>query len=329
MSQSASVRPEPNLQRKAAIANGAPLDHAGAVAIRPIPNFDLNRTIFKTLEGRLRRAIMKRRVGKEVAWSPEATLSVQRAYTEATSSLELPPISPDLMRFLTEECDFDVEHADGSFLDHLYFCYEYSALHYPQRSALVMLLHSILGTGTNTFAMTADKIPALEALLDPFDFAHTQAFPSVLRLLYAGDLRAELRANAHRADSLRELAMHRVIDNEEITLSGEDIWIALNYQLIHLVDFMPVANWSRHQNDTSFILFRDLYDILDRCGKLEAKVDYDRSKPPAKVQGEDLDMTGWLATKVPVSVSERMASKSVQTFSERIGHSLSYRLSWG
>ena len=27
----------------------------------------------------------------------------------------------DLLKFMVEECDFDVEHADGSFLDHLYF----------------------------------------------------------------------------------------------------------------------------------------------------------------------------------------------------------------
>ncbi|TVQ94257.1 MAG: hypothetical protein EA397_02335 [Deltaproteobacteria bacterium] len=328
MTQSADVRPEPSLQRKAAIAHGAPLDHAGAVQIRPIPDFDLNQTIFKTLEGRLPRAIMKRRVGKHVAWKDDATHDVQAAYERATSELELPPIAPELMRFLVEECDFDVEHADGSFLDHLYFCYEYSALHYPQRSPLVMLLHSILGTGTNTFAMPAQKIPNLRDLLDPFDFEHTQAFPSVLRLLYAGELREELRANAHRADALRSLSMHRVIDDAPIELTGENIWISLNYQLIHLVDFMPVANWARHRNDTSFILFRDLYAILQTCGKLEAKVGYDASKAPAPIQGETLDMTGWLATKVPVRVSERMAAKSVRRFSEQIGHSLGYELTW-
>jgi hypothetical protein len=328
MTQSAAERPEPSFQRKAAIAHGAAVDHAGAVSVRPLPRFDLDRTIFKTLEGSLPRAIMKRRVGKEVTWDAAAAKRIEEAYHRATKDLDLPPVAPELMRFLVEECDFDVEHADGSFLDHLYFCYEYTALHYPERSALVMLLHSVLGTGTNTFAMPAEKIPALEALLAPFDFTHTQAFPSVLRLLYAGDLRTELRLNAHRADKLKKLSMHRVIDNAPISLSGEDIWIALNYQLIHLVDFLPVANLARHQNDTSFILFRDLYDILERSGKREASVAYDAASPHPLPRGEQLDMVGWLATKVPVPVAERMASKSVRTFSERIGHALDFELTW-
>jgi hypothetical protein len=53
-----------------------------------------------------------------------------------------------------------------------------------------MLLHSILGTGTNTFAMPAEKIPELRELMTPSEWAQTEAFPSVLRLLYAGPLRA-------------------------------------------------------------------------------------------------------------------------------------------
>jgi hypothetical protein len=329
MTQSAAVRPEPSLQRKAAIAHGAALDHAGGVTIRPIPDFDLDRTIFKTLEGKLPRAIMKRRVGKEVEWVSEASERVTKAYEQATRSLVLPEIPAELIAFLTQECDFDVEHADGSFLDHLYFCYEYTAAHYPQRSPLVMLLHSILGTGTNTFAMPASKIPQLEKLLTPSDFAQIQAFPSLLRLLYAGGLRQELRSNAHRANGLRELKMHRVIDNAPIVLSGDAVWEALNYQLIHFVDFLPVANWAHHRNDTSFILFRDLYDILERCQKRDATIQYDPSQPDRPTSGEDLDLTGWLATKIPVKVSERMAARSVERFSARIGHSLSYEISWG
>ena len=46
MQQSAAVRPDPTTQRKAAIARGAALEHTGKVLIEPIPNFDLNRTIF-------------------------------------------------------------------------------------------------------------------------------------------------------------------------------------------------------------------------------------------------------------------------------------------
>ncbi len=321
-------RPDPTPQRKAAIATGAVRDHAGAVTVRSIPDFDLDKTIFQTLEGRAQRFVMRSRVGKSVDWAPEAEARVQRAYDEARAARPLPPIDPALLRFMVDACDFDVEHADGSFLDHLYFCFEYSARHYPQREPLVMLLHSILGTGTNTFAMDKAQIPALRELLDPFTWAHTEAFPSVLRLLYAGDLRAELRLNAERADRLQAIRLRRVIDDAPIELSGDDLWIALNYQLVHLVDFLPAANWSVHRSDTSFLLFRDLYDLLGRAGRLEASIAWTPTDGPRRAVGERFDWVGWAATRVPVGVAERMASRSVRRFSERIGHSLDYELSW-
>lgn len=328
MQQSAAERPDPTIQRKAAIARGAALEHTGKVQIKPIRNFDLDRTIFKTLEGRAARYVMTTRVGKEAHFDPAAAQAVQADYAAARAAHPLPAVNPELMNFLVRECDFNVEHADGSFLDHLYFCFEYSAQHYPQHSALVMLLHSILGTGTNTFAMTADKIPALRPLMTPWEWTQVEAFPSVLRLLYAGPLRKELRENAHRADAIASIAFHRVIDNAPITLSGADLWIALNYQLIHLVDFLPAANWSSHQNDTSFILFRDLYDLLGLAGKREAVVGYTPSAGPRKSEGEPQGVGEWLTTLIPVPVSERMAAKSVARFSERIGHALDYRITW-
>ncbi|MBL4688038.1 MAG: hypothetical protein JKY37_25845 [Nannocystaceae bacterium] len=328
MKQSAENRPDPTLHRKAAIAHGSAADHAGAVRVEPIENFDLDRTIFQTLQGKAARYVMRTRVAKEVHWKPEAAKSVQAAYDKARKAHALPDVSPELMRFMVEECDFDVEHADGSFLDHLYFCFEYTTQHYAQHSPLVMLLHSILGTGTNTFAMTADKIPALQPLMTPFEWTHTEAFPSVLRLLYAGTLRRELRDNIGRASELQSVRFHRVIDNEPITMSGEDFWIALNYQLIHLVDFLPVANWSVHSNDTSFILFRDLYDLLDKTGQREANIDYTPTSGPRRLEGETQGVGGWLTTLIPVGLSEKMAAQSVTRFSEKIGHSLACELSW-
>jgi hypothetical protein len=200
--------------------------------------------------------------------------------------------------------------------------------HYPQRSPLVMLLHSILGTGTNTFAMPAEKIPALRPLMTPFEWTHTEAFPSVLRLLYAASLRQALRENLHRAGNLRAIRLHRVIDNAPIELSGEDLWIALNYQLIHLVDFLPVANWGAHQNDTSFILFRDLVDLLERAGRREAVVRYTPGAGPRRLHREPLGFGAWLTTLIPVRASEQMAARSVMRYSARIGHSLDYTLTW-
>lgn len=329
MKQSAAVRPEPNFQRKAAIAHGGAVEHTGEVAVLPIPDFDLGRTIFQTLEGKAARYVIQKRIAKDVRWFADDAKRVQADYEAMSAKGPLPEVSAELLEFLIRECDFDVEHADGSFLDHLYFCFEYGVRHYPERSPLVLLLHSILGTGTNTFAMDKAKIPALRALVSAFEWTHIEAFPSVLRLLYAGQLRKELRENLHRPDAIREIRFHRVIDDAPITMSGEDLWIALNYQLIHLVDFMPAANWSMHQNDTSYILLRDLYDLLERAKKLEARVKYTPPRADAEPVGEPMGVGGWLTTRIPVAVSEKMASASVKKYSERIGHDLSYAISWG
>jgi hypothetical protein len=83
-----------------------------------------------------------------------------------------------------------------------------------------------------------------------------------------------------------------------------------------------------HQNDTSFILFRDLYDLLSLAGKREAIVGYAASSGQRKPEGEPLGLGEWLTTLIPASVSERMAARSVTRFSARIGHSLDYQITW-
>ena len=79
---------------------------------------------------------------------------------------------------------------------------------------------------------------------------------------------------------------------------------------------------------SQFILFRDLYDLLEKAGKREAHVDYTPATTPRKMEGEPQGVGAWLTTLIPVSVSERMAAKSVTRFSERIGHSLEYKINW-
>jgi len=328
MKQNAADIPVHNYQRKAAIANGGVADHAGLVEVSQIPNFDLQRTIFNTLEGRLPRFVIRTRIAKEIRWQTEASDRVEHAYQSSQSANDLPKVDPGLLDFLVTQCDFDVEHADGSFLDHLYFCFEYTHQHYPDHSPLVMLLHSILGTGTNTFAMSAEKMPALRALLTEFEWRHVEAFPSVLRLLYGRTLREELWANKDRLDALVSIKFHRVIDNEPLTMSADDLWIQLNYQLIHLVDFLPVANWSTHANDTAFIVFRDLYDLLSTSGRLGAKLSYDAPGPEKNVTGEAQTLGAKLVSMLPVGLSEKMAAKSVRRFSAQIGHTMTYEMSW-
>ena len=327
--QSAAVRPDPTFQRKAAIVNGGVLDHSGSVFIEPIANFDLNRTIFQTLKGAIPRFIQKSRIAKEVYWKDHAASNIQNGYETARAKHTLPEVSSDLLTFLVKECDFDVEHAEGSFLDHLYFGFEYCVQHYSEQSPLVMFLHSILGTGTNTFAMTAEKIPELQSLVNDFEWRQIEAFPSILRLLYVGELRKELWKNIHRADELKEIRLHRVIDNESIVMTGEEFWIQLNYQLIHIIDFLPTANWITHKSDSSFIIFRDLYELLGRAGKRVAHVNYTPAKGGRNLTGERHNFGSWLVTHMPVSLTERAVAKSIRSFSSRIGHSVQYEITWG
>lgn len=326
MNPSAVQRPEPNLQRKAAIARGGPVDHRGDARVAPIPNFALERTIFNTLQGPAR-FIMKARVGKEACWSERATRRIEESYASFCAGRSLPPIEPALLAFLSAECDFDVEHADGSFLDHLYFGFEYASVHYAQRSALPMLLHSILGTGTNTFAMKKEKIPALRALLDDFDWRHVEAFPSVLRLLYDVHLRRELRVNMSRLSDLESIRLRRVIDNEPIELSAEDLFVQLNYQLIHFIDFLPVANWGRYRGESAFVLFRDVHELLCAAGRLEARVHY----TPSRASWFDAEFDGpaaLVSALLPSPVSEKLGAKQVRAFSTAIGHDIGYELRW-
>jgi len=176
--------------------------------------------------------------------------------------------------------------------------------------------------------MEAKQIPTLQPLMDEFEWTHVESFPSVLRLLYGKTFRDDLRQNLHRLDELDGVRFFRVIDNEPLTMSVDDLWIQLNYQLIHLVDFLPVSNWTTHSNDTAFIVFRDLYDLLERTGNLSAHLEYTPPRGGRKLEDEKMTTVGWLATMIPVSVSESMAAKSVRKFSERIGHSMDYELLW-
>jgi hypothetical protein len=321
---------EHSFQRKAAIAWGGGTDHVGNVYITPIKDFDLNNTIFSTLEGTLPRMFMEAKIAKTVFWNENASGTIEQAYRATVQEKEIPAVNPEIIRFMEEECDFSAEHADGTFLEHLLFCYDYSAIHFPSHSPMVMLLHSILGTGTNTFAMVAEKIPVLAKLIDEEDMQHIEAFPSFLRLLYQPEFLGELEASANRLDKLESVSFHRVIDNQRLTMAAEHFWSQLNYQLIHYVDFLPAANWEAHFSDPVMQSFIDLSVFLDKVNKRSAQVGFPiptagKSRTPEQ---EALSVGGRLSSFVPASVKKKLAAKSIRRFSERINHSLDFEFTW-
>ena len=154
---SLNLKIEHSTQRKYTIVHGACKDHAGSVNVHPLSDFDLDNTIFTTLEGKLPRLFMTAKIAKEASWNVEAEQSIQAAYAQLKENFVVPELNQDLLHFMETECDFSAEHADGSFMEHLVYGYEYGLRHYPDHSPLVMLLHSIMGTATNTFAMEASK----------------------------------------------------------------------------------------------------------------------------------------------------------------------------
>ena len=324
---SAELKATLNLQRKAAIVTGGAVDHAGKVRVERMADFDMKRTIFGGLAG-VPKMFMTEKLAKEPVWSDGPAAEVEAAFAELEAEQPIPKIDQRLIDFMVKECDFSMEHADGTFLEHLVFCHDYAARHYPQHSPNVALLHSILGTATNTFAMDSTKMPKLKALLTDFEALHVEVFPSTLRLFYNGVFLDELEANLHRLDQLEALHLRRVIDNEPLTIDGENLWINLNFHLMHFVDFMPSANWSSQQSDPLMQMFRRLSDLLDRAGKREARVEVVFPTDKVAPVGEDRTLFGRVSGLLPASITMKLAKKSIQAYSAEAGHDLSYRLVW-
>ncbi|NNF53088.1 MAG: hypothetical protein HKN03_01465, partial [Acidimicrobiales bacterium] len=298
-----------NLQRKAALTGGGAFDHAGRVRVERMANFDMSRTIFGGLEG-LPKLFMAEKLGKEPVWNDRAAAEVEAAYAEAQATHPAPKIDQRLIDFMVAECDFSMEHADGTFLEHLVFCHNYAARYYPGHSSNVALLHSIMGTATNTFAMDAAKIPELRKLLTDFEALQVEVFPSTLRLFYNNEFLTELEQNSHRLHKLDALHLNRVIDNEPLTIDTENLWINLNYHLMHFVDFMPPANWGTHRSDPLLQMFQRLSSLLDRAGKRQAQVEVTFPTAKAAPVGEDRTVMGRIVGLLPPSVSLKLARKS-------------------
>jgi hypothetical protein len=232
------------------------------------------------------------------------------------------------MEFMQEDCDFAIEHADGSFMDHLKFCHDYCVYNAPGLSPTPLFLHSIMGVGTNFFPMSKNLIPKLKTLVTPADFTQIEAFPSILRLILGTNLLFDISVNSHRLDSLTSLKFHRVIDNEPLTLSGAELWMQLNYQLIHTLDFLPAASWLNQMDDGFMNAFIDLHRILSSSSKMLCKVDYTAGSGESTTDGIPVTLGSIIRGLVPDFIIKKLAEKAIGKFSKAIGHDLTYELVW-
>lgn len=313
-----------DLRRKAQIAFGKAQDHAPEVVVAALPDFDLDKTIFTTVEGAVPRMVMRDKLAVQLFWSDAA---VQRISTAFLTVPVAPRHDKALMDFMANDCNFAMEHADGSFMDHLKFCYEYSAVHFKDHSPRVLLLHSILGVATNYFPMKQELLPKLQGMLTDFENTHVEAFPSILRLLNYERMPLELE-NAADLSKLVGIQYHRVLDNAVIELDAESLWVQLNYQLIHLLDFLPSANWADNMDDQLFVVFISLYGILQKAGKLTANVDFELTQIERSQSTKPITLGGFISSMLPKAVKSSLRNKAIEKFSAKIGHSLDFTLVW-
>lgn len=315
---------ELDVRRMAQIVWAKPTDHAGEVVILPQASFDLDKTIFGSMTSPLLRVVQKSKVGVTLFWSDAAVARIRAAFSRVPAA---PRYDRALIDFIENDCDFAVEHADGSFMDHLRFCYEYSHAHYPQRSPRVLLLHSIMGVGTNFFPMPREKIPQLRALLSEFEFEQIALFPTMLRVFYHGPMRWELEAMTRaELNSIDRVVMYRVIDNERMEFSADAFWAQLNFQLIHLLDFLPASSWKLHAGDNFLDAFQSLYGILQKAGKLECRVNFDATEGKNSHDGQPMTLAGFVRGAIPSVVQLALARRQIAQFSAAIDHSLEYEL---
>ena len=85
--------------------------------------------------------------------------------------------------------------------------------------------------------------------------------------------------------NLLGLSCRRVLDNAEVHLSSEQLWAHLNYQLIHLIDFLPATAWQVTFNDYFAVFFVRLHALLQREGKLPPRRFQEGSKKVPRRSG--------------------------------------------
>jgi len=109
-------------------------------------------------------------------------------------------------------------------------------------------------------------------------------------------------------------------------MDAESFWIQLNYQLMHLLDFLPVACWGVNWDEPIMQVFLELFAFLKSAGKVQAQVMDVQIDSEMRLDGQPTRLIDMLVRAAPSSLKRRLASSSISKFSQDIGHSLSYEL---
>lgn len=117
-----------------------------------------------------------------------------------------------------------------------------------------------------------------------------------------------------------------MIDNAPLYLSAQDLQIQLNYQLMHLIDFVPIANWYTQRSDPSFIVFRRLYNFLTDRKALELRLGYPHNLRPEPSLGAIRPLRHRWVDHLPKAVVQHFGARTIRQFSQAIGHDLGFKL---
>jgi len=311
------------LLRQSILAYGGIKDYGGSVTISHKP-MDLNNTIYKTLEGTVARAVMSSKLSIDLEWDKDVASKIEKDYEPIPIYLDH---NKNLIDFMQNDCNFLCEHNEGSFMDHLQFVYDYGKTYYQEKSPRVLLLHSILGVATNIFPMEVAKEEKLKTMLTLEEMQHIEAFPSILRLILNWNLLMELKeCSSEKLQTLSSISFHRCIDNKRVEMSADAFWVQLNYHVIHFLDFIPAANWKLVAGEITLAALQEIYQLLTKTDKLFAKVNLDTKE--TGTSSLPFGLASIVFNLLPSETLRKKASQSALDFSNKIGHSLDYELTW-
>jgi len=312
-----------SLKRKASVVNAGPVDHAGELMLQSTKTAVASPVDRSTgvLPSSIDTYITY--MQRKITWKQEASALIMKSFDTLPQRNNN---NETLMNFMMK-CDcLDQPHGTGeTFMRHLQVCHDIAYFHYPFESPRVLLMHSFYGFGgVNYFPMpsyTLDSV--LPSLLTPREYLHVQAFPSLQRML--DPLLTELSAHLSSLHEVMSITFSRLPDNKKLAMTVEDLWTALNYQLIHLIDFFPVQCWAiantLESEDYFVTTFSRLHGLLNSTGQLRARIGLSRSlnanascpsAPAALREGRDLFLLQF--------------QKPLAEVSAAIGHDAGFRL---
>merc|ERR1712187_975350 len=119
--------------------------------------------------------------------------------------------------------------------------------------------------------------------------------------------------------SVDHIEYHRVIDNAAMSMPMSDFWIQLNYQLIHILDFVPTCHWGNNpQDNVLFHVAMPLLRLLREAGQLVATVDLDMSSCSPEADGQVMSLVAVLSVVIPNFAKLRIQQKQFRRFSQKI-----------